>query len=923
MSQCLLPVDMGATSTPSSSEGSSDREKSDEKPNKRSVEKKNNHNSDSEGEGNQDERPRKLKKSSHPQTSLFVTYKKKAVPGKPKKIPEADSLEIFSPTAIPDCMNKKVKKKDHHKMCRAVVQAADESASSIFQLSEKLRGKVCQWSTFASAQEVEMDRLLSLLNKVSGAGRTLMEEKKKLAASLEKLKDEAKKKDSLISQSSADLKAEKSRASADMKSAKSRAAADLKSAKSRAAEDLKSAKSRAAADLKSEKDSKKEAQKEMQRKITKLQKDLEASDGEVRILTSEKKQLTDQVKQLAEEKKQLKYEVDQLTGNGPGGGGLPGQENLTQLHNNHVQNDRARGKGAPARDAAVELTVFQGEKQIELNRKRKLAAIEGERKEMAASRKMLAKKAKGQQVSQAMRLVTGPAAVNNGLFDAGVMMNMVQSAQPVQQQQQLPQLHQQLQPQQQQLPDHDPPRCASERPGRDHVRGEAYPFLTKLKVATAFITEKDATGGRPNIEGLRKRFSVSRGFIRKVEKELLEHGRALHPSERQKNKRAGYPGSRVLDEMDYAVLIFLYLEEPSRNLRSYVEQLEALTGTVVSEMTVSVFLRHWFSHKDGICRPNLVPFDKFRPANIERASMYLEIISRIAPERIKFGDEKHLKGNVIFNRKVRHNPLTGEVPEMVVTSDFRNRYNLTGFCSINPDTTKSAVWCSLNECTNDADQFHLELEYAIHSKFLVAGDVLVLDSATVHTGKDNSVLQSYLWETYGIFLLFLLARAPEWNPMEQVWKLMVQRLASLPSNMVGAEVGAGVSAKVGEGVGAEVGTDVVGAEVGAGVVGAEVGAAVGAKVGEGVGAEVGADVVGAEVGAGAGAKAGEGVGAKFGADVVGAEVGAGVVGTEVYMSVARENGQHTSAYAAIEILSGILHEEVRQMYKGSGLIRDN
>ena len=61
--------------------------------------------------------------------------------------------------------------------------------------------------------------------------------------------------------------------------------------------------------------------------------------------------------------------------------------------------------------------------------------------------------------------------------------------------------------------------------------------------------------------------------------------------------------------------------------------------------------------------------------------------------------------------------------------------------------------------------------------------MLVLDNATVHNGGENSVLQDYLWERHGIFLLFLPARAPEWNPMEQVWKCMVQRLKKLPLSM--------------------------------------------------------------------------------------------------------------------------------------------
>ena len=248
-----------------------------------------------------------------------------------------------------------------------------------------------------------------------------------------------------------------------------------------------------------------------------------------------------------------------------------------------------------------------------------------------------------------------------------------------------------------------------------------------------------------------------------------------------------------MDQFDSAV----YLEEPSRSLQSYVEWLEALTGTVTSKSVVSRFFLEAFPHRGGLCKPNLVPFDKFCPENIERAFDYLEVISRIAPQRIKFGDEKHLKGKAIFNRKVRRNPWTGHVPEMAVPSDFRNRYNLTGFCSIDPETTASAVWCSLNECINDADQFHIELEYAIHSGFIGGGDLLVLDNASFHTGKENSVLQVHLWDSYGIFLLFLPARTPEWNPMEQVWKSMLQRLKVLPLNWcieVTREIGSHISA---------------------------------------------------------------------------------------------------------------------------------
>ena len=57
--------------------------------------------------------------------------------------------------------------------------------------------------------------------------------------------------------------------------------------------------------------------------------------------------------------------------------------------------------------------------------------------------------------------------------------------------------------------------------------------------------------------------------------------------------------------------------------------------------------------------PNLVPYDKFRPGNMEKAWEYLNHIARISPERLKYGDEKSLKGKSIFNKLARRDVLMG------------------------------------------------------------------------------------------------------------------------------------------------------------------------------------------------------------------------------------------------------------------------
>jgi hypothetical protein len=79
----------------------------------------------------------------------------------------------------------------------------------------------------------------------------------------------------------------------------------------------------------------------------------------------------------------------------------------------------------------------------------------------------------------------------------------------------------------------------------------------------------------------------------------------------------------------------------------------------------------------------------------------------------------------------------------------------------------------------DADLFSMEIEAAIAMRFLRAGDVLVLDNAANHTGKGNTVLEDWLWEDHSVLVLFLPARAPEWNPIELMWNCLTQRMKYL------------------------------------------------------------------------------------------------------------------------------------------------
>ena len=190
--------------------------------------------------------------------------------------------------------------------------------------------------------------------------------------------------------------------------------------------------------------------------------------------------------------------------------------------------------------------------------------------------------------------------------------------------------------------------------GGAYLHGRSYDYTKKLHVAFTYSAAKEAVGGRPDIKAIAMECAVSRKFVYKIERELDEFGRVFKPGEKHLTREGSRgPCTRSLDNCDMFILYQLYLDEPTRVSSSYVDWLYFFTGNVVSESTISSFFIKCFDHRGGFCRPNLVPFDMYRPENLEKMIEYVTLVAQMDPSRLKFGDEKQLKGQELYNRKVR------------------------------------------------------------------------------------------------------------------------------------------------------------------------------------------------------------------------------------------------------------------------------
>jgi transposase len=178
----------------------------------------------------------------------------------------------------------------------------------------------------------------------------------------------------------------------------------------------------------------------------------------------------------------------------------------------------------------------------------------------------------------------------------------------------------------------------------------------------------------------------------------------------------------------------------------------------------------------------MIPYDKFKPGNIIRAQEFVNIVPMVDPNRLKFGDEKLVKGAGVFCQRTRRNVLTGEVPPCCTASDFRNTYPVVAFCGI--DLSTMPVYYRIHDGKNDSESFSRDIETAVSMGFFKGGDILVLDNAAIHDKGENTYLEEWHLETFGIFILFLPTRMPEWNPTELLWRLLVQLLKNYPIRLL-------------------------------------------------------------------------------------------------------------------------------------------
>ena len=180
----------------------------------------------------------------------------------------------------------------------------------------------------------------------------------------------------------------------------------------------------------------------------------------------------------------------------------------------------------------------------------------------------------------------------------------------------------------------------------------------------------------------------------------------------------------------------------------------------------------------------MVPKDKFMERNWFKYYKFRMFVNVVGNHTLfNFLDEKHFTNHNGQKLRARVDPLSGSLPCIPVDGDFREAHNLMACVSVNHRKDDHIMY-TLTKEKGALLYFKAFVRLMVESGFLTHGEVLIMDNATIHSKGDAQGCANYLWNTevdgkpLNVLVIYLPTRAPELNPIELIFHILVLRLKS-------------------------------------------------------------------------------------------------------------------------------------------------
>ena len=325
--------------------------------------------------------------------------------------------------------------------------------------------------------------------------------------------------------------------------------------------------------------------------------------------------------------------------------------------------------------------------------------------------------------------------------------------------------------------------------GGFYHRGDSYPMWKKAEVVDAFfkLWEKEFPA-RPSYNSVAKITKISHPTVKKFMDEFEEQGFISDPMEEKVLKKVRgskkVEAENLLRPGEEFYLLCLHAEDPTRPNASYINSLEEEFGTTISSTSLSNWFAHRFDNKGTFRKSSMIPKDKFTDRNWFKYYEFRMFVNVVGDHTLfNFLDEKHFTNHNGQELKARVDPITGILPSIPVDGDFREAHNLMACISVN-HRKSNHMFYTFNKEKGTASYFEAFIRAMVEQGFLTHGEVLVMDNASIHVKGDAEGCTNYLWNTevdgkpLHVLVIFLPTRAPELNPIELIFHILVLRMKS-------------------------------------------------------------------------------------------------------------------------------------------------
>jgi hypothetical protein len=316
--------------------------------------------------------------------------------------------------------------------------------------------------------------------------------------------------------------------------------------------------------------------------------------------------------------------------------------------------------------------------------------------------------------------------------------------------------------------------------------GRMYQIAVKMKVAEIYLglLETRPDWSPITVSEVAYMARVGWDYARMVIDELQMLGFIRDPEDKRRAKNNVLGPGQKLSTVHEMFLLSLRTLDPARPLYSYVQELNNHFDKRVSTQSISDWFHKRWDHRGNLKRANLVPLDKWKPSNKMR---YYEFVQKLRiysdHSKYNFVDEKHIFNKDVYSTKVRKDPLTGKLPSIHVSGDFRKAYNIMAVISANPEK-EYPIDYTIGEDNGTSEAFLAFMTYLIAKRFLLHNEFVVMDNASIHYQNNATVIEDMLWETIvdglplHILVIQLPTRSPELNPIELVFHILAMRIRS-------------------------------------------------------------------------------------------------------------------------------------------------